>query len=195
MIIRIVIIIVKITRMGQIIIGGCNDFTHNNNHYNYNDSYTMMLKIVTSTSILYLRSYINLLQIRDHLLHLSYFLILQIPMCNIFTIRPVASLFRETTSTYVNNITSFNLFNSTNSQFNSIQSLSAGPISSLMSLLIFKITALLMNTLGALAAGVQVVSLMWLRTALNYQYRCSTYISTFYNVHNIIYYFLNFLIY
>ena len=90
-IIRIVIIIVRINRMGQIIIGGCNDFTHNNNHYNYNDYCTIMQMIVTLTSILYLRSYINLLQIRDHLLHLSYFLILQIPMCNIFTIRPVAS--------------------------------------------------------------------------------------------------------
>ena len=86
MIIRIVIIIVKINRMGQIIIGGCNDFTPNNNHYNYNDSSTIMQMIVTSTSILYLRSYINLLQIRDHLLHPSYFLILQIPMCNIFTL-------------------------------------------------------------------------------------------------------------
>ena len=86
MIIRIVIIIVKITRMGQIIIGGYNDFTQNNNHYNYNDYHTIMLMIVTSTSILYLRSYINLLQIRDHLLHPSYFRILQIPMCNIFTL-------------------------------------------------------------------------------------------------------------
>ena len=47
-----------------------------------------------------------------------------------FTVRPVASLVRETTATYVNNITSFNLFNSTN------ESLSAGPISSLMSLMI-----------------------------------------------------------
>ena len=47
-----------------------------------------------------------------------------------FTIRPVASLIRETTATYINNITSFNLFNSTN------ESLSAGPISSLMSLMI-----------------------------------------------------------
>ena len=47
-----------------------------------------------------------------------------------FTIRPTASLNRETVSTYVNNITQFNLLSATN------ESLCGGPISSLMSLFI-----------------------------------------------------------
>ena len=47
-----------------------------------------------------------------------------------FTIRPTASLNRETVSTYVNNITQFNLLSATN------ESLCGGPISSLMSLFV-----------------------------------------------------------
>ena len=60
-----------------------------------------------------------------------------------FTIRPVASLVRETTSTYINNITSYNLFNSTN------ESLSGGPISQLMSLMILNKT----NTKSSFTPG------------------------------------------